>query len=98
MSSLPFLLNWIYAVLVAGLADWLIHTEKLTKEWTRKLMSTIGLLGPALGLIALTFIGNIDFLYSFLALQTTWESLILFAFWRSLEYFSAILEFSSEFL
>ena len=71
MSSLPFLLNWIYAVLVAGLADWLIHSEKLSKEWTRKLMTAIGLLGPALGLIALTFIGNIDFLYSFLAFQVT---------------------------
>ena len=51
---------------MAGLADWLIYSEKLSREWSRKLMSSIGLLGPALGLITLTFIGNFDFLLEFL--------------------------------
>ena len=44
-------------MLVAGLADWLIHSGNLSRAWTRKLMTTVGFLGPGLGLIALTFIG-----------------------------------------
>jgi MFS family permease len=57
LSALPYLLGWIYPIPVGWLADWLIKSGKLSRAKTRKIMTTIGMLTPALALIALTFAG-----------------------------------------
>ena len=57
VSSLPYLLNCIYSIIISWLADWLIHTNKLSRGWTRKLMTTIGFMGPAIALTGISFIG-----------------------------------------
>ena len=57
VSSLPYLLNCIYSIIVSWFADWLIQSGKLSRGWTRKLMTTIGFMGPAIALAGISFIG-----------------------------------------
>ena len=57
VSALPFLLNWLASIPIGLLADWLISSGTLSRGATRKLMTTIGLGGPAIALLSLTFVG-----------------------------------------
>ena len=57
VSALPFLLNWLASIPIGLFADWLIRSETLSRQSTRKLMTTIGLCGPGIALISLTFVG-----------------------------------------
>jgi predicted MFS family arabinose efflux permease len=57
LSALPYLLCWLYAIPVGWVADWLIKSGKLSRAKTRKIMTSIGMLTPAVALILLTFIG-----------------------------------------
>ena len=62
VSSLPYLLNCILSVIVSWLADWLIQSGKLSRSFTRKLMTSIGFMGPAIALIGMSFVGCNPFL------------------------------------
>ena len=62
VSSLPYLLNCIISVIVSWLADWLIQSGKLSRGFTRKLMTSIGFMGPAIALIGMSFVGCNPFL------------------------------------
>ena len=57
VSALPFLLNWLASIPIGLMADWLISSGTLKRGTTRKLMTSIGLGGPALALLCLTFVG-----------------------------------------
>jgi ACS family sodium-dependent inorganic phosphate cotransporter len=57
LSALPYLLALFYTTPVGRLADWLIKSEKLSRSKTRKIMTSIGFLGPGLAMLILTIIG-----------------------------------------
>lgn len=56
-SSLPYLLNWIYSIVISWVADWLIQSKTLSRGQTRKLMTFIGFMGPAIALTSISLIG-----------------------------------------
>ena len=49
-------------MIVSWLADWLIQSGKLSRGFTRKLMTSIGFMGPAIALIGMSFVGCNPFL------------------------------------
>lgn len=57
MSGLPYLFMWLMSIPFSWFADWLITSGRLSLTNTRKLMQTIGVMTPALGLIGLSFVG-----------------------------------------
>ena len=57
VSALPFLLSFLWSLPTSWLADWLIANNKLSRGNVRKVMTTIGTAGPAIGLFILTFVG-----------------------------------------
>ena len=57
IAAVPSLLTWLISIPFGWLADWLIKNEKMARGRVRKLMTTIGMLSPAVGLLCLTFIG-----------------------------------------
>ena len=49
-------------MIVSWLADWLIQSGKLSRGFTRKLMTSIGFMGPAIALLGMSFVGCNPFL------------------------------------
>ncbi|BFZ22763.1 hypothetical protein BsWGS_25802 [Bradybaena similaris] len=54
-SMLPYLTFWLVITISGLLADLLISKEILSIAWTRKLMATIGMVGPAVSLVGAGF-------------------------------------------
>ncbi len=59
MSALPYLASWFWALFVSFLADYVISNGKLSRAKTRKGLSAIALLTPAIGVLIITTIGNV---------------------------------------
>ena len=57
ISSLPYLICWIWSLIVAWISDKLIDSRKISRAYVRKGTTAIGFFGAAAGLIGLTFIG-----------------------------------------
>ena len=57
VSALPYLLYFIFSTLTGWLADWLKKSEKLSLTNVRRLFNSIAFMGPAIGLICLSFVG-----------------------------------------
>lgn len=56
VSSLPYLAMWIFSMVVSHVADWMISSRKFTHGYTRKIVNSIGQLGPAIALVAASYI------------------------------------------
>ncbi|XP_042857342.1 sialin-like [Penaeus japonicus] len=56
ISSLPYLVMWIFSLLFSSLMDKLLSAGKLTTLNVRRLAMTIGVYAPTLGLIAMCFV------------------------------------------
>lgn len=54
---MPYICNLIVAIPSGWLSDKLISSGKLSKLSSRKLFSAVGNYGPALGMVALSFVG-----------------------------------------
>ena len=57
VSALPYLLYFIFSTLTGWLADWLKKSGKLSLTNVRRLFNSIAFMGPAIGLICLSFVG-----------------------------------------
>lgn len=57
VSSLPYLAMWIFSMLVSHVADWMISSGKFSHGSTRKIINSIGQLGPAIALIVASYTG-----------------------------------------
>lgn len=57
VSSLPYLAMWIFSMLVSHVADWMISSGKFNHGSTRKIINSIGQLGPAIALIVASYTG-----------------------------------------
>ncbi|XP_060816803.1 putative inorganic phosphate cotransporter isoform X2 [Bombus pascuorum] len=57
VSSLPYLAMWIFSMLVSHIADWMISSGKFNHGSTRKIINSIGQLGPAIALIVASYTG-----------------------------------------
>lgn len=56
LSALPYFVMMCMSFILSPFADWLTNKRILKVEFSRKLFNTIGLWGPMLALIALSFI------------------------------------------
>ncbi|XP_069121261.1 sialin-like isoform X2 [Argopecten irradians] len=54
-SMIPYLVFWMFVILAALIADFLIAKDILSIEWTRKLCGSIGMFIPAIFLIAVGY-------------------------------------------
>ena len=54
-SALPWFAMAITGVFAGVFADWLINVKRVSRTTTRKITQGIGFVGPALGLLVLTF-------------------------------------------
>lgn len=57
LSALPYLAMWLCSLFFGWLADWLIQTDRMSITNTRKLLTTISSLGPAVGIIGASYAG-----------------------------------------
>ena len=57
ISSLPYLICWIWSLFVAWIADKLISSQKVSRAYVRKGTTAFAFIGAAGGLVGLTFIG-----------------------------------------
>lgn len=57
MLAIPFITAMVFAMIFATFADWLILTQRLSVNHTRKLANHIGLIGTAVGYVSLCFVG-----------------------------------------
>lgn len=60
LSALPYLVMWIFSMILSPIADFLTNRRILTREFSRKLFNSIGLWGPMCALIALAFVHKGD--------------------------------------
>ena len=56
MSALPYFLMWVFTLVCGAMATFL-RTKDVRSEFIRKGFNTLGHVGPALGLIGLSFSG-----------------------------------------
>lgn len=57
LSAVPYLGMWISSLLLSMVADWFISTNKFSITTTRKILNTIGQIGPAVCLFFVSFTG-----------------------------------------
>ena len=57
LSAIPYLLNWIFALFSARLADYTIARGWLSRCAVRKVCNAVGSLGPGAAFVAMAFIG-----------------------------------------
>ena len=57
LSAVPYLGMWITSLLLSLVADWFISTNKFSITTTRKILNTIGQIGPAVALFFVSFTG-----------------------------------------
>ena len=57
ISSLPYLICWIWSLFIAWIADKLISSKKLSRAYVRKGTTVFAFIGAAAGLFGITFIG-----------------------------------------
>ncbi|XP_014229479.1 putative inorganic phosphate cotransporter isoform X1 [Trichogramma pretiosum] len=57
ISALPYLAMWIFSVLIAYVADWMIQRKIFGITATRKIVNSIGQFGPAVCLTAASYTG-----------------------------------------
>ncbi|XP_018323872.1 putative inorganic phosphate cotransporter isoform X2 [Agrilus planipennis] len=58
LSALPYVVMWISTFVYSTLADYLINSGTSTTGQARKILNSIGLYGPALALVCLSFYGS----------------------------------------
>ncbi len=56
LSALPYLLSFLWSLPSGWLADWLITNKKMSRANVRKMMTTIGMAIPGIGMILLTLV------------------------------------------
>ncbi|XP_023298172.2 putative inorganic phosphate cotransporter [Lucilia cuprina] len=56
-SSLPYLCMWLFSLVIAVVADWMISSQRFSISATRKLMNSIGQYGPGIALATASFTG-----------------------------------------
>ena len=57
ISALPYLCMFLASFLFGWISDWMNSRKFLSYSKTKKLMNTISQMGPALGLVGLSFVG-----------------------------------------
>lgn len=57
ISSLPYLAMWLFSLVIAWVADWLISSGRFSITQTRKLINSIGQYGPAVCLFIASYTG-----------------------------------------
>ena len=57
ISALPYLCMFLASFLFGWISDWMNSRQFLSYSKTKKLMNTISQMGPALGLVGLSFVG-----------------------------------------
>ena len=57
ISSLPYLICWIWSLFIAWIADKLISSKKVSRAYVRKGTTIFAFIGAAAGLFGITFIG-----------------------------------------
>jgi len=68
-SALPWLAMAVCGAFAGAFADWLINAKKVSVTKTRKITQGIGFIGPAIGLMALTFASTANTALAFLTLS-----------------------------
>ncbi|KAJ8923270.1 hypothetical protein NQ315_001827 [Exocentrus adspersus] len=58
LSALPYLVLWLLSYVMSPLADILVTKKFITRSASRKIFNSIGLMGPAVALFALDFVGS----------------------------------------
>ena len=56
LSSIPYLLFWLFTILSGIISDKVIQSGKLTRSTVRKLFNTVGFLVPMFAVIGLIFV------------------------------------------
>lgn len=57
LTAIPYLGMWIFSIICSWIADWLINTNKMSATNVRKLLTTIGSMGPAIFIVLASYAG-----------------------------------------
>ncbi|XP_054282826.1 putative inorganic phosphate cotransporter isoform X2 [Macrosteles quadrilineatus] len=66
VSAIPYLTMWICSIAIGALADWLLAREIITITPMRKVLATVGAVGPGLGVVLASYAGCDKFLVTVL--------------------------------
>nr|XP_018897001.1 PREDICTED: putative inorganic phosphate cotransporter isoform X2 [Bemisia tabaci] len=57
LSSLPYLVMWVFSISTSALADWLLKVEYMSITTLRRSFATLGAVVPGLGCLAASYVG-----------------------------------------